>query len=115
MGGAEHVSYAFGGLLIAVGAGAYACKRSIHSLVAGCLLGSTLIGSGALIHTGRHLEGHSLALGTSLATIVAMSLRVIKAQSWSSRIISGLIVVCAGLSVHYQRAKVMEWFPGTTE
>ena len=83
----------------------FAKTGSKVSLGAGCLFGGLLVGSGMLIVEDKHLEGHSLALGSSALMSLSMGYRYIKHGSKPA----GVIAALGTISVAYHVRKVTAW------
>lgn len=84
----------------------YMRKGSKPSLIAGTVLGASLIGSGIMISGENQYEGHALATATSSLMAVGMGSRYLKTGKIMP---AGVIAALGAVSTAYHVKKTIEW------
>lgn len=104
--GSAHPAFGLGALSMVGGLVGYMRKGSKPSLIAGTVLGASLIGSGVLISGENQFEGHALATATSSLMAVGMGARYLKTGKIMP---AGIIASLGVVSAAYHAKKTMEW------
>lgn len=105
--GSAHPAFGLGALTMIGGLVGYLKKGSKPSLIAGTLLGASLIGSGVLISGENQLEGHGIAAATSSLMAFSMGSRYLKTGKVMP---AGVVAALGTVSAAYHIKKTMEWY-----